>query len=37
MPASPRLLLVGLHTSRVRVKTAALSLDGLLDYNASDK
>lgn len=37
MPAQPQLQLVGLHTARLRLKTAAISLDGLLDYNTSDK
>lgn len=31
------LQLVGLHTDRLKLKTAAISLDGLLDYNTSDK
>lgn len=37
MPARPQLQLVGLHTDKLRLKTAAVSLDGLLDYNTSDK
>lgn len=34
-PSMPQL--VGLHTDRLKLKTAAISLDGLLDYNTSDK
>lgn len=37
MPARPQLQLVGLHTPHLKLKTAAISLDGLLDYNTSDK
>lgn len=34
-PSTPQL--VGLHTDRLKLKTAAISLDGLLDYNQSDR
>lgn len=36
-PALSCLQLVGLHTPHLKLKTAAISLDGLLDYNTSDK
>ncbi|KAL4853770.1 Cell cycle and apoptosis regulator protein 2 [Chlorella vulgaris] len=37
MPAQPQLQLVGLYTDKLKLKTSAISLDGLLDYNTSDK
>lgn len=36
-PASPKLLLIGLNNTVLRLKTMSISLDGLLDYNESDK
>ncbi len=36
-PAKPQLLLVGLHGEKLRLKTLAISLDGLLDYNTNDR
>lgn len=38
-PKAPQLLLVGMNSEqpRLRMKTVAISLDGLLDYNTNDR